>query len=527
MELLFENSFSKQPLASIVLLDWSVRESYHTLHYLNNQTVPREHYEIIWIEYYDRRPKELETKLKECTVSNKPPAIDKWIVMDMPYNVYYHKHLMYNVGIVVSKGRIVTFMDSDAVVRPTFVESIIKSFEKDSNIVLHMDQVRNMNKKFYPFNYPSVGEIEGEGCANLLNGKPRGLVDKSDPLHHRNYGACMSALRDDLISICGADEHIDYLGHISGPYEMTFRLINIVKKEVWHLDEWLYHTWHPGQSGDKNYAGPNDGRLMSQTALSTRRTGRIFPLVENPAIRMIRLKGENSNAGLLSMVVSDANIKQWIIDDQEYKLVRYLLLSNSINMKERSKDNHTENHTSLVRNHMIILRLKIFARYLYTKIPFVKETVRGFLGLGSKKGSTGYPIVAVNPTIQVKGIRDVIHLGFNFLRYLLWWPEYVIDRCRQCLYDLTTIGVREVALLGMGYIARSLHLLSNVMPIKIIAIYDSPIKKKKFMGHKVLPLEAIKNYKGKVIIASFDDVLEKAEMLKKMGVDEKMIVDLW
>jgi len=47
---------------SIILLDWKVRESFHILDYLNQQTVPRSNYEIIWIEYYNRKPKELEEK---------------------------------------------------------------------------------------------------------------------------------------------------------------------------------------------------------------------------------------------------------------------------------------------------------------------------------------------------------------------------------------------------------------------------------------------------------------------------------
>ena len=201
MEILFENKFSTKPLVSIILLDWSCRESFHSLYYLNEQTALRDNYEIIWIEYYSRHSPEIEEKLREYERLGKPSVVDKWIVMEMPENVYYHKHLMYNMGIVASQGRIVTFMDSDAIVRPAFVKAIIKSFEKESNIVLHMDQVRNMNKRFYPFNYPAIDEIIAEGGVNMLNGKPRGLVDRSDPLHNVNYGSCMSATRDDLIAI--------------------------------------------------------------------------------------------------------------------------------------------------------------------------------------------------------------------------------------------------------------------------------------------------------------------------------------
>jgi len=155
MEVLFEYNTVVPSKVSIILLDWSCRESIHTLHYLNNQTVQREKYEIIWIEYYNRQSKEIEEEVKEYRGSGKFPFVDKWIVMNMPENVCYHKHLMYNIGIIVAKGSIITFCDSDAMVSPAFIKSIIDSFEEENHTVLHMDEVRNNDKRFYPFNYPS------------------------------------------------------------------------------------------------------------------------------------------------------------------------------------------------------------------------------------------------------------------------------------------------------------------------------------------------------------------------------------
>ena len=38
------------------LIDWGVRESFHSLHYLNRQTVDRADYELIWLEFYNRKP---------------------------------------------------------------------------------------------------------------------------------------------------------------------------------------------------------------------------------------------------------------------------------------------------------------------------------------------------------------------------------------------------------------------------------------------------------------------------------------
>ena len=104
-------------------------------------------------------------------------------------------------------------------------------------------------------------------------------LDLDDELHARNYGACFCAKRADIISIGGADEHDDYLGHVCGPYEMTFRLRNAGLRIIWHEQEFLYHVWHPGTDGESNYMGPHNGRNMSTTALRIRSTRRIMPLV--------------------------------------------------------------------------------------------------------------------------------------------------------------------------------------------------------------------------------------------------------
>ena len=60
MEILFEHKNCEPKKVSIILVDWSCRESFHILHYLADQTTPREEFEIIWIEYYDRRSPEIE-----------------------------------------------------------------------------------------------------------------------------------------------------------------------------------------------------------------------------------------------------------------------------------------------------------------------------------------------------------------------------------------------------------------------------------------------------------------------------------
>ena len=297
-----KQSARARPKVSLILLDWSVRESFHLLHYLARQNVSRDLFEIIVIEYYSR---------VSDAVGRFKDEVDSWVLLEMPESCYYHKHLMYNAGIVVARGELCVICDSDAMVRESFIGTILGEFERDPNMVLHIDQFRNMRRDFYPFNFPGFDEVLGTGCANNVDGKPRGVVDDRDPLHTRNYGACMCARRDDLIAIGGADEHIDFLGHICGPYDMTFRLVNKGRRELWHQSEFMLHTWHPGQAGVDNYLGPHDGRHVSTTALDALVTGRVMSLVENAAIRDLRTGRVPDAHGLADNLIRADAPKLW------------------------------------------------------------------------------------------------------------------------------------------------------------------------------------------------------------------------
>lgn len=321
----FKSNMKKAPRVSFVLLDWKCRESFHSLDYLSDQDVPRSDYEIIWIEYYVHESKDIKKKIAEYKNKNRPSPVDLWLIMNMPDNIYYHKHLMYNIGISKSRGDIVIICDSDAMFTRSFVRTVIETFDRTPEIALHFDEVRNSKPDFYPFNHPPFELLTGDGAINWRDGKTTGLWDTEDPLHSRNYGACLCAKRSDLIAIGGADEHMDYLGHVCGPYELTFRLVNKGLKEVWHESEFLYHTWHPGSDGDFNYIGPTDGRHMSSTALEALETGRIMPLTENPVIRHER---ENKAPPANGQFINPACLTAWT-QEEVAKSPRFKLFKRS------------------------------------------------------------------------------------------------------------------------------------------------------------------------------------------------------
>lgn len=294
-----------KPKVSLILLDWSVRESFHLLDYLSRQNVGRDLFEIIIIEYYSR---------VSDAILPFEDQVDSWLLLEMPEDCYYHKHLMYNAGIVAAKGDICVICDSDAMVKDGFIRKIIEEFENNSDIVLHIDQFRNSRRDLHPFCYPSFEEVTGKGCINNVGKKTRGVVDDKDTIHNRNYGACMCARRTDMIAIGGADEHIDYLGHICGPYDMTFRLVNSGHREIWHQTEFMYHTWHPGQAGEDNYLGPHDGRHVSTTALDALISGRTMPLEENKTIENHRL-ASITERGIGTFKISPAHFIAWRKDN--------------------------------------------------------------------------------------------------------------------------------------------------------------------------------------------------------------------
>jgi hypothetical protein len=506
METVFVNSNLAFPKLSIILLDWSCRESFHVLDYLADQTVRREQYELIWIEYYDRRAVEIDRRLKECALAGKPPVVDQWVLMGIPTDVYYHKHLMYNAGIVLSRGKIIAICDSDAIVKSTFVETIINLFEEDTEIVLHLDQVRNNDRRFYPFNYPTIGEVTGEGSINWQDGKTTGLWDTTDILHTRNYGSCMAALREDLLQIGGADEHIDYLGHICGPYDMTFRLVNLGKREFWHPEEFLYHVWHPGQAGEKNYIGPHDGRHMSSRALLARLTGRILPFLENPAVQNLRLqKNQVPFEDSFGNITSEEKLRSWSrrnISKLQPRLWRALFPSRrpvvvARLLKSLLRSAFDQIKTKTAQLHAT--RTEVASAPMDVKLPTRSNTTR-------------------------KNQSDLIR-AWRFARRVLESHLYAIQCSRRCLESLLVDGKEEVSLYGTGDLAEIVYALTFDIPVKLKNVYDD-LDGGYFHGFKILPIEKCASGEENLILAALAGTEEKITRLKNLGISPERIIAL-
>ncbi|WP_052566724.1 glycosyltransferase [Candidatus Magnetobacterium casense] len=485
MDVLFSNNLPTTPQVSIVLLDWSCRESFHSLQYLNQQTTKRDQYELLWIEYFGRRSPEISALLQGCKDSGVAPVVDKWIVLDMPQQTCYHKHLLYNVGILVSRGRIVVFCDSDAIFTPTFVESIVEMFRSDPNIVLHIDEIRNDDRRFYPFNYPTVDDITGKGCINFKDGKSTGLQDDQDPLHTLNYGACMCARRSDLIAIGGADEHMDYFGHICGPYDMTFRLVNAGKREIWHQSEFIYHVWHPGTDGTDNYIGPHDGRNVSTMALEARLTGRTMPLLENPIVKSHRIGNYDTEAVPPLTAEYKQNIGHWT--------ARQL---NDLS-RQRKKEHAPKSPSTIIK-----LKFNLVATIIQHLIIRTNKTVK-----------------------QPRSIFRKLYKIRGFFQTMTYQDKSNLQRALSCLNTLMEHNVREFAIYGPNSAARVLCIVADSASLTVRAVYDD-IGGAVFFGLKVMPVESARGSDEVIVVTDMWMKKEKIEALKSIVTHQDRIIVL-
>jgi tetratricopeptide (TPR) repeat protein len=368
-----------KPIVSVILIDWSVRESFHSLRYLNEQTFPRERTELIWVECYRHYPEELRKSLKD---PSHPARLDQWIVLDRSEDTYFHKHELYNAGILAAQGEICVICDSDAIFAKTFLYSVYLAMKSSPRRVVHVDEVRSDSRAFYPFNYPTISDVlQTPGLINWSGATTTGLAATEDRLHELNYGACMCALRRDLIAIGGADEHLDYLGYICGPHEMTFRLVNHGHREHWLQDEWIYHVWHPGQAGARSYGGPHDGRNFSTRTLALRHEKRVLPWVENPVIRLLREGAAGSSSELLERL-GDLDRREWHDPDRVLLPVDPLeLVESNVSGYNIVRDGQT--FIALAQSEGAFSREKLAARaYQHAFVATSAEAVRLAISFG-------------------------------------------------------------------------------------------------------------------------------------------------
>ena len=255
-----------QPTVSVVLLDWSVRERFQALEWLNRQEARRDSFEIIWIDLYNRVvPEALEMADMVVTLNQQG---------------MYHKHKAYNEGLLLARGDLVTICDSDAVFHPRFIDSILEHFRDGSGgvqpLVLMHHEWRTAD--LYPDGMNSIEELSRHRWLDLWP----------------NVGACMTVRKQDALRYGGFDEHRIFRGYLCGPYDLGWRLVNAGLPETWaEPDIALWHFAHPDPPASLS-SGFSLRRWLevraphlkyhALAAVEAFSSGRLLPRRENPMI---------------------------------------------------------------------------------------------------------------------------------------------------------------------------------------------------------------------------------------------------
>ena len=162
-----------------------------------------------------------------------------------------------------------------------------------------------------------------------------------------------------------------------------------------------------------------------------------------------------------------------------------------------------------------LLRSLFFRGVIYTNL--IKMTLRQAFSKSA---------VHEKNRVMPKSLIFKAQLVFVFLQRMWKNNVYVFRACRQVIEEIMQEGDQEVALCGVNDATRILCILLKERHLKIVGTYVGSSAQNKVFSHEVLPLDKIKGYQGKVIVASFVGVKEKIRELLKLGIEKNNILRL-
>ena len=214
---------------SVIMIDGLFREYFHLLEALNQQTLPKENWEAIWIEFYDSIHPELQERDNLTTVQLGNRRED-----------VYHSSYCFNEGIRRSSGDVLVIMDADLFPTPSFLTQVDEAHRHCKNLALY----------FYRWDEPeSAHDSSMSYSLDHLKRSCR-LVNSM------NYGGCLTIRKEWLLKVNGYEEDSAFSTLHANGADMYTRLKNKGLHIAWHPTERLFHPWHPQTlAPSKSYEG--------------------------------------------------------------------------------------------------------------------------------------------------------------------------------------------------------------------------------------------------------------------------------
>lgn len=206
------------PKISVVMVDGSFRESFHSVDFFGNQTFAKDEYELLWVEYYDKINPVLAEKISKY---------NNFRVITLKEKGTYHSSYCFNAGISASRGELLVIPDADQAAESNFLEQVWKAHQANDKLAVYI----------YRHDEPQKRHIRRIAIEHL---RKACLL-----MNPKNYGGCLTVRKKWLSEINGYEEHPVFgTGDHANGLDVYTRLKNLGLCIMWHSKLKLYHPWH-------------------------------------------------------------------------------------------------------------------------------------------------------------------------------------------------------------------------------------------------------------------------------------------
>ena len=212
----------RKPKISVITWNGGFRESFHTVDFFTNQTLPSEEYEFIWVEYYSTAHNSLKDKLEKA---------DNARIVFLNQQGQWHVGHCLNEGIRQSSGELLVIIDGDIAVEPNFLEQVWQKHLQYEDLVVYYRRWDESQRSY----------IDGISQSSIEHLKS--VCQLTNP---ENYGGCITIRRQVIEKVGGYEEHPIIGGPGAVSKELYTRLRNLGLPIMWHPKEKIYHPWHTG-----------------------------------------------------------------------------------------------------------------------------------------------------------------------------------------------------------------------------------------------------------------------------------------
>lgn len=211
---------------SVLCWDASFREHVDALRCALNQTLPRDRYEVIFVEYYERvntdavRLAHEHGNLQVVALGNRHPGKEN------QHNI----GACVNEGLRRARGDLVVLPDADVMFEEDFLEEVIRQHERVEELALYFHRlVEPKTDRPVPRTIEELKKVARMASAH-------------------NYGACPTVRTQWLKAVNGYDEAPVWRGYGGACVDAGVRFKSLGLCIKWHPTKFLYHGYHPGSA---------------------------------------------------------------------------------------------------------------------------------------------------------------------------------------------------------------------------------------------------------------------------------------